>query len=176
MGPLWKLNSKVHRSDNLAHLHNWRYRQFYLLKKGQIAAVSYVSEKDGGNIILACSFNRRASNDKGFLYSDSDGSGPTSGSGPVEVLPALEVEPLDFEKAESMSTSVQQYRIAFCGGGGHLLPYQSPTEYLPSNLYPFSITWRDADNNQQKLIVSATTLALRDDWVEKIKNALKGDS
>merc|ERR1712137_163321 len=153
-GPLWKLNSISNRTDNFALLENWRYRQFYLLSKGQIAAAAYISEKDGGNIVLACSLKKSASQ-------------------PLEALPQIAVEPLSFEKANSVYTSVRQYSIAFCGEGVQLMPHQDPQESLPSSLFPFCVTWRDASNNEQKLIVSATTEASRDEWMTKIAGILR---
>merc|ERR1712196_297461 len=74
-GYLWKLNSGVDATpDFFVTLANWRRRLFFLKKTRGNVSLSYISEKENGQLHLACILNGR-------------GSAVT-----VKALPAIEME------------------------------------------------------------------------------------
>jgi len=125
MGPIWKLKQQV---DDFTDIRNWRYRQFYILRKGQSTALAYISEKDGGNIVLASKTKTK-----------------DLSAGSVQVLPDIDIKPLDFTEAQKTSSSIVMYKIAFMQGGGELLPADTADKLMPtrkSNFCHVGGRWR----------------------------------
>merc|ERR1712137_598986 len=151
VGPMWKLNNPSSQvNSDLDDLRNWRYRQFYVLRKGPITALAYISEKDGGNFHLASSSKTKRLRDS------------------IQVLPAVNVKHLDAAETEHISSSLIMYKIAFVQGGGELFPADAAEKAIPTHLYPFFITWEDAEKTTTQLKLATSTDQMREQWIAQI--------
>lgn len=151
VGPMWKLNNLSAQVNNdLADLRNWRYRQFYVLRKGPITALAYISEKGGGHFVLASS--SKTKNVKGS----------------IEVLPDIDVKHLEPSATEHISSSTIMYRIAFIQKGGELFPADTAEKVIPTRLYPFFITWKDAEKTTTQLKLATSSVRMREQWITQM--------
>jgi len=137
MQPIWGLKQQV---NDFSDIRNWRYRQFYILRKGQSMALAYMSEKDRGNIVLVSKTKTKE------LSPDS-----------VQVLPDIDIKPLDFTEAQKTSGSIVMYKIAFIQRVGELLPAGTAEKLMTTCLCPFLVTWGPADKCTKQLKLATTT-------------------
>jgi len=162
-GHLWKLNSEIDfdideapEAAEVRDLKSWRRRYFLCKDRSDKIAVMYVSEKNDGEMTLACAL--------GIIGTKVSVKETTS---PIE-LDAITPETLYWAKG-----SLKSYDVAFGFdnkvGKKDLSAYD---ELVPQRLYPFIIAWRDDQALDHQLVLAAATEEIRVMWASHIKEKL----
>lgn len=156
-GFLWKLNSEVQVEDTpkMANLKSWRRRLFFVLEPrdhlGDVAVV-YISEKRNGQVHLVALLSFQ---------------GVSRSS--VEELPALTMSTSGRDTMYSSMAAVKQYDVALLAPGG----LASDEDYeVPTEFFPFAITWQDATGAEKKSVLAGATAEERQKWTLVIRTIL----
>lgn len=145
-GYLWKLNSDA--DEEMQDLRSWR-RRLFLQRSAREKGVglAYLSEKRDGELTLACSL--------AGLMGES-------------ILPMKKIA-LDSPSPDVRywaTSNLHSYDVAFGFDDGRGL--EACDELVPEQLYPFSITWVDVEQEIHTTVLAADSEEVRDKWISSL--------
>lgn len=162
-GFLWKLNSGMDlpsedgKAPHSTRLKDWRRRLFFVLEPkkhlGDVAVV-YLSEKENGQVHLQALLAFQ-----GVLRSS------------VEELPTIAVNALGRDTKFWGMTAMKQYDVALLAPSG-LAADEDYEPEVPTELFPFAITWEDSAGETQRCVLAGTMAEERQRWTLGIKTIL----
>jgi hypothetical protein len=153
-GHLWKMNQDatdaVESTPNcVADLSHWRRRLFILRNNPEDndeAALVYLSEKNGGDMNLACRVN---------------------GAMKIEKLPDVDIGALSDEMRLKYQRAAYLYDVALTASRKAEDEYN---EVVPRRLFPWSLQWVDTSGTTRWIEVAASTDSIRDTWLDMLNS------